>query len=355
LEAIGEFSLEKVRLICRDKLEAICTQMHYCTYFDHRYVSLGLALYASMRRRCSAFSLWVLCLTDECYDTVTKLALPDLIPLRLSELEAFDRELLARKESRPTIEYYFTCTPALIRWIFSRRTDIDVLTYLDSDLFFFNDPASLFTDFRDHSIFIVPHRYSPQNAHLARFSGNFNVGWLSFRRDPEGLECLEWWRQSCLKSCARKDGQCGDQMYLNEFPLRFSKVYICDNPGVNLAPWNLDNYRLTADPHGSPEVNGVPVVFFHFSQLRRVARFLWRAPYRIFGVPVTRDVRKFLFRPYLRDIIAAEKLAGYPLPPPALTHGRTFFRAYRFLAVIRELSALPLRGGGIWVFGRRVM
>jgi hypothetical protein len=97
----------------------------------------------------------------------------------------------------------------------------------------------------------------------------------------------------------------------------------------------------------------VPVIFFHFSQLRRVARFLWRAPYRMFGVPITSDVRKFLFRPYLRAVAAAEKLGGYTLPPPVLSHGRTFFRANRFLAVIRELSALPLRGGGIWVFGRR--
>jgi hypothetical protein len=327
--------------------------MHYCTYFDHRYLSLGLALYASMQRRCSTFCLWVLCLTDECYDTVASLELPHLIPLRLSELEAFDKELLDSKENRPSIEYYFTCTPSLMRWIFARRPDIDVLTYLDSDLFFFKDPAPLFVDFRDHSVFIVPHRFSRQNQHLARTSGDFNVGWLSLRRDQHGFECLEWWRQSCLRSCARTDGQCGDQMYLNEFPVRFSNVYICDNPGVNLAPWNLDNYQLTADPSGAPEVDGVPVIFFHFSQLRRVARFLWRAPYRMFGVPITSDVRKFLFRPYLRAVAAAEKLGGYTLPPPVLSHGRTFFRANRFLAVIRELSALPLRGGGIWVFGRR--
>ena len=115
--------------------------MHYCTYFDHRYLSLGLALYASMQRRCSTFCLWVLCLTDECYDTIASLELPHLIPLRLSELEAFDKELLDSKENRPSIEYYFTCTPSLMRWIFARRPDIDVLTYLDSDLFFFKDPV----------------------------------------------------------------------------------------------------------------------------------------------------------------------------------------------------------------------
>src|SRR5690349_849821 len=110
--------------------------MHYCTYFDHRYLSLGLALYASIRRHCSEFSLWILCLTDECYDAIAELELPHVIPLRLNELEAFDKELLDSKETRPEIEYYFTCTPALMRWIFARRPDIDVLTYLDSDLFF---------------------------------------------------------------------------------------------------------------------------------------------------------------------------------------------------------------------------
>ena len=326
---------------------------HYCTYFDHRFLPVGLALIESMRRHCGDFTLWVLCLSDECHAALLSLALPGIIPVALPRLEADDPRLLEAKRGRPAIEYYYTCGPAFMAWLFEKRSDIKVLTYLDADLFFFADPRFLLDQMEGFSTLIVPHNYSPRNARLTKITGIYNVGWLSFRRDADGLACLQWWRERCLESCARTGGYCGDQMYLDAFPERFHRVLISRHPGVNVAPWNLDNYQFSVGHDRKPRVDGEPIVFFHFSELRRVTSFLWRAPYSNFGAPVTRIVRSTVFRPYLRVVRTAEKASGYRLPPPRLKRGATLFRRNRFLAALRELAALVVRGGGIWVFGGR--
>ena len=36
----------------------------YCTYFDHNYLSRGLALYHSLQRHAPGARLWVLCLSE---------------------------------------------------------------------------------------------------------------------------------------------------------------------------------------------------------------------------------------------------------------------------------------------------
>ena len=39
----------------------------YCTYFDHNYLSRGLALYHSLQRHAPGARLWVLCLSEACH------------------------------------------------------------------------------------------------------------------------------------------------------------------------------------------------------------------------------------------------------------------------------------------------
>jgi len=327
--------------------------IEYCTYFDHRFLPRGLALHASMRRHCAPFRLWVLCLDEECHGVLSALALPDVALLRLADLEARWAELPELKGTRPTVDYYYTLTPSLMAWLLEREPTIDVLTYLDADLYFFARPDFLLEEFKGHSTLIVPHNFSKRNhERLARLMGLYNVGWVSFRRGADGLACLEWWRKSCIEWCQRADTGLGfgDQMYLNEFPERFSGVYISRHPGVDVAPWNLDNFQLSASPDNAPRVDDQPIIFFHFSQVRRIASFLWRAPYSNYGAPVTRLVRSTIFRPYLREVKAGEKLVrrhGVAMVKPL--KGERGLVGGSLRLILREIGALLWRGGGIWV------
>src|SRR5205085_694539 len=147
---------------------------YFCTYFDQNYLSRGLALYRSLEAHCPAFRLFVLCLDDVCYKTLCGLGLPYLTPISLEEFESGDAALAEAKQNRSRVEYYFTCTPSLPLTILDRWREVDILTYLDADLFFFADPEPLFAEMGDRSIAIIGHRYPPGLRARERF-GIYNV------------------------------------------------------------------------------------------------------------------------------------------------------------------------------------
>ena len=89
----------------------------FCTYFDRNYLARGVSLFRSLQRYVPNVELWALCLDDETFDAVNRLHWPGLHPVALAELEREDPELLAIKESRSQIEYYFTCTPAWTHYV----------------------------------------------------------------------------------------------------------------------------------------------------------------------------------------------------------------------------------------------
>ena len=85
----------------------------FCTYFDHWYLTRGLALARSLQRHRRGARLWVLCLSELCFEVLRRLAPVGVRSLRLRDLEVADPRLAAARRDRTVMEYYFTCTPAL--------------------------------------------------------------------------------------------------------------------------------------------------------------------------------------------------------------------------------------------------
>src|SRR6185369_9309965 len=125
---------------------------------------------------------------------------PELIPIPLEEFEAADPALLQAKANRSKVEYYFTCTPSLPLYVLNKNPEYDLVTYIDSDLYFYSSPEPLFEEMGDDSISVIEHRYAPHLLGRERY-GIYNVAWMSFRRTPDGLACLNWWRERCLEWC----------------------------------------------------------------------------------------------------------------------------------------------------------
>src|SRR2546421_6203558 len=146
---------------------------YFCTYFDHRYLPRGLVMYRSLKQHCPAAWLWVLCLSEECYQAIKHLAWPELIPIKLEDFEKGDEALLAAKENRSLVEYYFTCTPSLPLYILNQNPEVKLITYLDSDLYFFSDLESIYQEIGSHSIAIIPHRFPPSQRWMER-NGIYN-------------------------------------------------------------------------------------------------------------------------------------------------------------------------------------
>ena len=83
--------------------------------------------------------------------------------------------------------------------VFQRYKEIDLITYLDADIFFYSEVDPIFKEIANSSIAIIEHRFSPPLKHL-EINGRFLcVEWNSFRRDKEGIECFDTWRKQCLE------------------------------------------------------------------------------------------------------------------------------------------------------------
>ncbi len=287
---------------------------HYCTYFDHNYLARALVMFRSLKKHSTEpFCLWVLALSTECERLLEELHLEELhleeiAVIPLEKLETAYPELLQAKGTRNRVEYYFTCTPSLPLYVLAADPSVDAITYLDSDMCFFADPANIFEDIGTASIAITPHRFSPQLRDNEK-CGLFNVGWLTFLRDEQGLDCLQLWQRQCLDWCYDRleDGKYGDQKYLDAWPARYSKLHIINHPGVNTAIWNISAAQWSRDSSGV-QIDGRPLVLFHFHGIKEIAEGIYDVHWRSYGVPYSDVLVEAVYTAYLNAWLAESTL-----------------------------------------------
>ncbi len=302
----------------------------FITLFDVHYLSRGIALHRSLEAAAGAFRLRAVCMDEETEQALRRLDLANLVVVPLAEVERHDRALRGVKRDRTQVEYCWTATPAVCLYALETEPGLSEITYLDADLMFFSDPQPLFDELGDDAVLIVPHRYTDEHGHMEQTSGIYNVEWLTFRRDDDGLAVLHWWHDRCIEWCYARyeDGKMGDQKYLDDWPDRFSRVHVLKHPGGGLAPWNVTNYEL-GEEDGVPTVDGRPLVFYHHHSLRLyrptasahlavAAGRLRRGPPGsalswITNYPVSPPERRLIWDPYLQALGAAGRLlAGRP-------------------------------------------
>lgn len=283
---------------------------HFCTYFDLNYLPRGLALYASLRRHCPDFTLWIMAMDSHCQRVLEGLELPQVRVFSLAELEAAEPGLAQAKKDRSRIEYYFTCTPCLPRQVLRLAPQAQMVTYLDADLYFFSDPEPLFVEMGQAAVAITAHRFPPPLEHLSEY-GRYNVAWLSFRRGGQSEECLRTWRDQCTNWCFDRleDGRFADQKYLDDWPEKFSGCKVLSHPGANLAPWNLANHALSL-VDGKVLADGRPLVFYHFHGLRVLRPWLFDAGASGWGGRASGVVRSHIYAPYLKALAGLTPESG---------------------------------------------
>lgn len=275
---------------------------YFCTYFDRHYIDKGLALYQSIVRHCSPFRIWILCMDDVTYQILSEMQLPQVRLIALTEFERDDPMLQEAKSNRSLIEYYFTCTPSLPIYVLDNAPEVDVITYLDADMYFFSSIEPIYQELGDGSVLIIGHRFPPALKKLEIF-GIYNVGLLAFRKDVNGLTCLHWWRDRCLEWCYDRveDGRFADQKYLDEWPERFAGVVVSHHKGVGLAPWNITNYKYSSNC-GDFLVDNQSLLVYHFHGLKQVNRWLYDANVASYKVRLPRIMKRALYRSYIKEL-----------------------------------------------------
>ncbi|WP_287963202.1 hypothetical protein [Alcanivorax sp.] len=262
---------------------------HYCTYFDSHYLARGLVLHQSLEEQSEGdFLLYVLCLDDRTHGVLDGLDRHTIVPVRLSDVEAWDPDLLKAKGNRSLVEYYFTLSPVFPLYVLE-HFKCEIVTYLDADLMFFSSPEAIFEELGGRSILITEHRFSDELMRKGFLkSGRFNVQCQCFRKDEVGYSCLYRWREQCLAWCydRHEGGKFADQKYLDDWPGLYGEdLVVSRHPGIGLAPWNVANVKLGME-NGRWQVNGRSLVFYHFHGLRNVFGSLYRlglAPYDVRG------------------------------------------------------------------------
>jgi hypothetical protein len=259
-----------------------------------------------------------------------------LIPI--SDFE--DEELKKVKPTRTVAEYCWTCTPSITLYVLKENPSLDMITYLDSDLFFYSDPTPIFDELGNKSIMIIEHRFPDHLKHLEA-NGIYNVQMVTFRNNLFGLECLKWWRERCNEWCYYRleDGKLGDQKYLDDWPVRFQGVHVLEYKGAGVALWNIMRYKTTKR-EGEPFIDDVPLIFYHFHQFSRLKSgsydFGNKGIYSLTGENI-----ECIYKPYIAEFersIAMVRKVDH--------HFKYGFKDIRKNFLVSRLLTIPLRVRG---------
>ena len=313
--------------------------IHLTTFFDINYLSRGLTLIHSIKENHPDFSLHLLCLDDETYKFFNNnKEYPEIIVLKLGNIESFYPELVQCKEDRSTIEYFFTLSPFLPLYILEKY-NLSHICSLDADMKFYSSPEPIFNYLDNYSVIITPHKFSKENQSLTTY-GKYNVSFQIFKNDESGLKCLKRWKEQCTEWCKDSldtEGRFADQKYLDFWQDNFpNKVLSLDDENCGLAVWNLNNYNIEFKKN-RPTANNKEIIFYHFHHFKILNKhlalngfFLYKAKATKGNVKLYLDYWKSLKKwdlPYstrnnIRDAI-------YNLPTiRILEHEKSFFIFY---------------------------
>ncbi len=252
----------------------------YCTLFNYGYLTRGLALYRSMERCINDFRLYILAMDQETKEVLDGQKLSNATIIDVDEV--LDDSLKAVLGGRIGPSFFWTCTPLIIEYVLKERNE-HWCTYVDADCYFLKDTGRVFDIIEkdNYSVGIVEHRFRKDGIYnsLINSEGRFNVAFNTFRNEENSLRILIEWKKQCIECCtnAPTDGNFGDQLYLNEWPDKFDGIYIIEDDGVDVAPWNVSNYRFSRTGQSyriENDTDSYEVSMYHFQALRLVSPHL---------------------------------------------------------------------------------
>lgn len=241
----------------------------FCLILSKYRLYQGIALYRSLEHNYPDFVMIILCIDNETYRMCSSMNLEKAILIKDEELK--ENRLKDVKETRRLNEYCWTLKPFFIRHVLKNYDFIENAVSLDADIFFFNDPAPIFTNYSNFSALLSEHDYLEKDKGVAEVCGKYNSGFIVFKKCSTSLKLLKWWEEKCIEWCFDTvgEGRFGDQKYLDYWEDLFAGVRSLTVPGVNIAPWNEDKYQFSVKSQ-EVLVNEHKLICFHFCGLRLI-------------------------------------------------------------------------------------
>ena len=301
--------------------------INFCSYFDRNYLTRGIALYDSIQKQLgNNFKLYVIAFDDFTYDFFKKKKnFKNIVCVHHKDFE--DKELKKVKNQRSLVEYLWTCTPSIIIF-FIKKYKLKQCTYLDADIYFFDNPKIVFSEHKNYSTSITSHNYT-KKYDQTKTSGKYCVQFMIFNNDKNSIKTLNWWRKKCLEWCFNRveKNKFGDQKYLDIWPKKFRKVKVISNLGVGVAPWNIQRFTILNTKKITISENKIkyPLVFFHYHGLRF---FLNNKISFISSYEISTLAKNTIYKPHVNHLVAIAKRYS-------LNHGNFKFDFHYFKMIIK--------------------
>lgn len=231
----------------------------------------GIALYYSLLPNMKNYKVFFLCMDDEVYYILDKMNLNNAVLINVNKLE--DETILKLKKERNRLEYCCTMKPVFLIYVLNNYPDVNIVTYMDADLYFFGESNKLYEEMGQSTVMLSNHDLPESLKYHESQMGKYNGGFVIFKRDSSSLECLNWWKQRCFERCSiLPDGSTFvDQKYLELMYSLFNCVSVIETPGVNIAQWNVHKNKMRKN-YGEILVNNDKLIFYHFSGLRILSK-----------------------------------------------------------------------------------
>lgn len=283
--------------------------MVYCTLFDSHYMDKGIVMINSLLRADPQAQIHVLCMDDKCRTVLADYYrdAPDgVVPIALSDFA--DGELTELQKQRSRAEFCWTCTARLIRFVLE-RIDGDACTYIDSDLYFYQNPAVLIEEMRQKqcTVQVVPHNFPPDARRQRREEtiGKNCVEFNTFTKESRSLALLDTWIRQTTEECSVTTG--GDQKYTDAWG-DLPYVSISQNLGAGIAPWNVERFRQRDGRlYDRFDKQSFDLVFYHFQNVINHERHRVTIEPLFHCRTIDKKLVLALYMPYLRELELAKR------------------------------------------------
>jgi hypothetical protein len=306
---------------------------NFVTLFDSNYQAIGFSMIESLVRFLPEAEIYVIALDEDNGLELSKI-FPKVHVINLIDVERYYPELVDVKINRSVVEYYYTLSSVSVNYVFQNYHVDCFLTYLDSDLFFYSSPISIFNELleKNASIGIISHNFNLIAFRNIKY-GKYNVGWVTFKNDENGLNCAKLWMSQCLEWCYQRvePNRYADQKYLDYWSSTFVGVCEIENLGANVAVWNLGQFSLSIDKKGTLLHRGVPLIFYHFAGLKNLNNDFYDTNLSSSLIFTTSAIRKLIYAPYIESLMKF-KSNGTIVPKPDI-HVHGFVRKFRSLVI----------------------